>query len=47
MFRTLYKDPKRYVRSYWSSFENIYLSGDVARKDKDGISGYRVVKMMF
>ena len=36
MFRTLYKDPERYVESYWSSFENTYLSGDVARKDKDG-----------
>lgn len=36
MFRTLYKDPDRYIEAYWSSFENTYLSGDVARKDKDG-----------
>jgi len=36
MFRTLYKDPQRYIDAYWSEFENIYLSGDVARKDKDG-----------
>jgi len=36
MFRTLYNDPQRYVDAYWSEFENIYLSGDVARKDKDG-----------
>ncbi|MBM4240423.1 MAG: acetate--CoA ligase [Euryarchaeota archaeon] len=36
MFRTLYKDPQRYIDTYWSMFENIYLSGDVARKDKDG-----------
>lgn len=36
MFRTLYKDPDRYVEAYWSSFENTYLSGDVARKDEDG-----------
>jgi acetyl-CoA synthetase len=36
MFRTLYKDPDRYVDAYWSTFENTYLSGDVARKDEDG-----------
>ena len=36
MFRTLYKDPDRYFEAYWSSFENTYLSGDVARKDDDG-----------
>jgi len=36
MFRTLYKDPERYVEAYWGSFENTYLSGDVARKDEDG-----------
>lgn len=36
MFRTLYKDPDRYIEAYWSSFENTYLSGDVARMDKDG-----------
>ena len=36
MFRTLYKDPKRYVEAYWSEFQDTYLSGDVARKDEDG-----------
>jgi acetyl-CoA synthetase len=36
MFRTLYNDPDRYVEAYWSSFENTYLSGDVARMDEDG-----------
>ena len=36
MFRTLYKDPDRYIEAYWSSFDNTYLSGDVARKDEDG-----------
>ena len=36
MFRTLYKDPQRYIDAYWSEFENVYLSGDVARKDSDG-----------
>ena len=36
MFRTLYKDPQRYIDAYWSKFKNIYLSGDVARKDNEG-----------
>lgn len=36
MFRTIYNDPERYIETYWSSFENTYLSGDVARKDDDG-----------
>lgn len=36
MFRTLYNDPERYVEAYWSKFPNIYLSGDVARRDDDG-----------
>lgn len=36
MLRTLYKDPQRYEETYWGMFPNIYLSGDVARKDKDG-----------
>jgi acetyl-CoA synthetase len=36
MFRTLYKDPDRYIEAYWNTFKNTYLSGDVARKDKDG-----------
>ncbi|MDY9922495.1 acetate--CoA ligase [Methanobacterium sp.] len=36
MFRTLYKDPERYVDAYWSTFPGVYLSGDVARIDEDG-----------
>ncbi len=36
MFRTLYGDPDRYVEAYWSEFPGVYLSGDVARKDKNG-----------
>lgn len=36
MFRTLYRDPQRYIDAYWSTFENIYLSGDVGRIDEDG-----------
>jgi len=36
MFRGLYKNPERYIKTYWSKFPNIYLTGDVARKDENG-----------
>lgn len=36
MFRTLYKEPERFVEAYWSKYPGIYLSGDVAHVDKDG-----------
>lgn len=36
MFRTLYNDPQRYIDAYWSEFPDVYLSGDVARKDENG-----------
>jgi acetyl-CoA synthetase len=36
MLRTLYKDPERYVKQYWSSYPGKYLSGDSARQDEDG-----------
>jgi acetyl-CoA synthetase len=38
MLRTVYKDPDRYVRQYWSRFEEQgwYLTGDSAKKDEDG-----------
>ncbi len=36
MFRTLYKDPERYVATYWSKYPGKYLAGDAARRDKDG-----------
>jgi len=36
MFRTLFRDPDRYLEAYWSTFPGIYLSGDVARIDEDG-----------
>ena len=36
MLRTIYKDPDRYVKTYWSKFPGLYLAGDSARKDKDG-----------
>jgi acetyl-CoA synthetase len=36
MLRTIYRDPDRYVQTYWSKFPGVYFAGDSARKDKDG-----------
>ena len=36
MMRTLYQDPERYVKTYWSTYPGKYLTGDSARKDSDG-----------
>jgi acetyl-CoA synthetase len=36
MLRTIYGDPDRYVRQYWSQIPGVYFTGDGARKDKDG-----------
>ncbi len=36
MLRTIYKDPDRYVKTYWSKYPGMYLAGDSARRDKDG-----------
>ncbi|HEV8421600.1 MAG TPA: acetate--CoA ligase, partial [Actinomycetota bacterium] len=37
MFRTIYKDPDRYVDTYFSRYdERTYLAGDGAKRDEDG-----------
>ncbi|RLF48643.1 MAG: acetate--CoA ligase [Thermoplasmata archaeon] len=36
MLGTLYKDPERYKRQYWSQVEGAYFTGDGARIDEDG-----------
>ena len=36
MLRTVYGDPDRYVRQYWSQISGAYFTGDGARRDKDG-----------
>ncbi|MGC4152678.1 MAG: acetate--CoA ligase [Propionicimonas sp.] len=36
MLRTLYKDPDRYVSTYWSKYPGKYLAGDSAKRDADG-----------
>jgi acetyl-CoA synthetase len=36
MLMTLYKDPERYKRAYWSRFPGVYYTGDYCMKDEDG-----------
>ena len=36
MMRTLYNDPERYVEQYWTRFPGRYMTGDSARRDRDG-----------
>ncbi len=36
MLRTIYGDPERYVKQYWSKYPGVYMTGDSARRDEDG-----------
>lgn len=36
MARTIYGDPDRYVKAYWSDIPGSYFTGDGARVDEDG-----------
>ncbi len=36
MLRGVYKDPDRFVQTYWSRYKDTYFVGDGARKDDDG-----------
>ena len=36
MLRTIYGDKERYKKQYWNEFKGSYLTGDGARRDKDG-----------
>jgi acetyl-CoA synthetase len=36
MLRGIYRDPDRYVETYWSRFPGVYFAGDGARIDEDG-----------
>ncbi|MCD4761685.1 acetate--CoA ligase [bacterium] len=36
MIRTIFNNPKRYKKTYWSQVKGVYFAGDVAFKDKDG-----------
>ncbi len=37
MTRGFWKDPQRYIETYWSRFENVWIHGDFAAIDKDGL----------
>jgi len=36
MIRTIFNNPKRYIKTYWSQYKKYYFTGDIAAKDKDG-----------
>ena len=36
MLRTVYNDPDRYVEQYWRKYPGRYMTGDSAKRDKDG-----------
>jgi acetyl-CoA synthetase len=36
MARTVYKDPDRYISTYWARYPGKYFTGDSARIDEDG-----------
>jgi acetyl-CoA synthetase len=36
MMTTIFKDPDRYVKQYWSKYPGKYMAGDSAKRDKDG-----------
>jgi acetyl-CoA synthetase len=35
MLRTIYGDPDRYVKEYWTRYPNTYFTGDGAKRDED------------
>jgi acetyl-CoA synthetase len=35
--RGLYKDPERYIETYWSMYPNVWRHGDWASRDEDGM----------
>ena len=36
MLKTIFNNPQRYKETYWEKIPGYYLTGDIARKDKDG-----------
>lgn len=36
MIKTIFNDPKRYIKTYWSQIKGVYFTGDVAFQDRDG-----------
>ncbi|NCF75170.1 MAG: acetate--CoA ligase [Xanthomonadaceae bacterium] len=36
MIRTIFNNPKRYLKTYWEQVKGVYFTGDVAYRDKEG-----------
>ncbi len=36
MIRTIFNNPERYIKTYWSEVRGVYFTGDVAFKDREG-----------
>src|SRR5438132_11575269 len=36
MLRGIWRDPERYVKTYWSRYGNLYFTGDGGKLDEDG-----------
>ena len=36
MLRTVYRNPQRYLDTYWRKIPKVYTSGDLATRDSDG-----------
>jgi acetyl-CoA synthetase len=36
MATTIYKEPERWAKTYWSTYPGMYCAGDSAKRDKDG-----------
>lgn len=36
MLKTIFNNPERYKETYWEKIPGYYLTGDIARRDKDG-----------
>jgi acetyl-CoA synthetase len=36
MLRTVYRDDERYIQQYWSKYPGKYMTGDSAKRDRDG-----------
>jgi len=36
MLRGIWRDPERYVKTYWSRYGNLYFTGDGSKLDEDG-----------
>jgi acetyl-CoA synthetase len=36
MLRGIWGDPDRFIKQYWSKYDNIYFTGDGAKRDEDG-----------